>query len=57
MLGNVWEWVQDSYEANRDMKILRGASFFNIARDPRVSNRLWALPETAHRDMGFRCAR
>jgi formylglycine-generating enzyme required for sulfatase activity len=57
MLGNVWEWVQDSYEANRDMRILRGASFFNPARDLRLSNRLWAAPETAHRDMGFRCAR
>jgi formylglycine-generating enzyme required for sulfatase activity len=57
MLGNVWEWVQDSYEANPKMRILRGASFFNPARDLRVSNRLWAMPETAHRDMGFRCAR
>ena len=56
MLGNVWEWVADSYQVNRNMKILRGASFFNPARDVRVSNRLWALPETAHRDMGFRCA-
>jgi formylglycine-generating enzyme required for sulfatase activity len=57
MLGNVWEWVQDSHEANRDMRILRGGSFFNVARDLRVSNRLWALPDTAHRNMGFRCAR
>ena len=57
MLGNVWEWVQDSYEANPKMRILRGASFFNPARDLRVSNRLWAMPDTAHRDMGFRCAR
>ena len=57
MLGDLWEWVQDNYEANTNMRILRGGSFFNPARDLRVSNRLWALPETAHRDMGFRCAR
>ena len=56
-LGNVWEWVQDSYErSGKKMRILRGASFYNLARDLRVSNRLWALPETDHRNMGVRCA-
>jgi hypothetical protein len=56
MLGNVWEWVEDEYDASgKQMRILRGGSFYNPSRDVRVSNRLWALPETAHRDMGFRC--
>jgi formylglycine-generating enzyme required for sulfatase activity len=57
MLGNVWEWVEDSYErSGKKMRVLRGGSFVNPSRDVRVSNRLWALPDTAHRDMGFRCA-
>ncbi len=56
MLGNVWEWVQNSYRQDPAKRILRGGSFFNLARDLRVSNRLWATPETAHRNMGFRCA-
>jgi formylglycine-generating enzyme required for sulfatase activity len=57
MLGNVWEWVEDSYQrSGKKMRILRGGSFFNVSRDIRVSSRLWALPDTAHRDMGFRCA-
>lgn len=55
MIGNLWEWVDDSYDAEK--KILKGGSFFNLARDLRVSNRLWATLYTRHRDMGFRCAR
>ena len=56
-LGSVWEWVQDSYQSSgKNMRILRGGSFYNLARDVRVSNRLWALPETDHRTMGVRCA-
>lgn len=56
MLGNVWEWVHDAYEEDESKRILRGGSFYNRAREVRVSNRLWALPDTAHRNMGFRCA-
>jgi formylglycine-generating enzyme required for sulfatase activity len=55
-LGNVWEWVDDAYGKRPDKRILRGGSFLNLARDLRVSNRLWAYPETDHRNMGFRCA-
>jgi formylglycine-generating enzyme required for sulfatase activity len=53
MIGNMWEWVDASYGS--DKKILRGGSFFNLARDLRVSNRLWATPDTRHRNMGIRC--
>ena len=54
MIGNMWEWVEDSY--NTEKKILKGGSFYNLARDLRVSNRLWATPDTRHRNMGVRCA-
>lgn len=54
-IGNMWEWVQDAY-GDTGKKILRGGSFYNLARDLRVSNRLWATPDTRHRNMGFRCA-
>lgn len=55
-LGNVWEWVEDTYEVEPGKKVLRGDSFYNPARQVRVSDRLWATPETTHRDMGIRCA-
>jgi eukaryotic-like serine/threonine-protein kinase len=56
MLGNVWEWVEDSYQQNPSWKILKGASFYNLARELRASNRLWSPPDRRHRDMGIRCA-
>lgn len=55
-LGNVWEWVDNSYEVEPKKKVLRGDSFYNLPAHVRVSDRLWALPETAHRDIGLRCA-
>jgi formylglycine-generating enzyme required for sulfatase activity len=55
-LGNVWEWVEDSYALDPSKRILRGDSFYNPPEHVRVSDRLWALPDTAHRDMGVRCA-
>lgn len=55
-LGNVWEWVEDAYSQDPRKRILRGDSFYNLAAHVRVSDRLWALPGTAHRDMGVRCA-
>ena len=55
MLGNVWEWVQDSgFEPGEHL--LKGGSFYNIARDIRVANRLSAPADLRHRDLGFRCA-
>ena len=55
MLGNVWEWVQTAgFPAGE--KILKGGSFYNSARDVRISNRLSAPPDLHHRDIGFRCA-
>jgi hypothetical protein len=54
MLGNVWEWVQDVGRGPGE-HILKGGSFYNIARDVRVSGRLSAPPDLRHRDIGFRC--
>jgi formylglycine-generating enzyme required for sulfatase activity len=55
MLGNVWEWVQDSGRGCGDQVLKRG-SFYNTPRDVRVSGRMSSPPDIRHRDMGFRCA-
>jgi formylglycine-generating enzyme required for sulfatase activity len=55
MLGNVWEWVQDAGKESGE-HILKGGSFYNSARDVRVSGRLSAPLDLRHRDIGFRCA-
>ena len=55
MSGNVWEWVQDAGKESGE-HILKGGSFYNTARDVRVSGRLSAPPDLRHRDIGFRCA-
>jgi formylglycine-generating enzyme required for sulfatase activity len=55
MLGNVWEWVQGAGK-ERGEHILKGGSFYNTARDVRVSGRMSAPPDLRHRDLGFRCA-
>ena len=55
MLGNVWEWVQDAGRGPGE-HVLKGGSFYNIARDVRVSGRMSAPPDLRHRDLGLRCA-
>jgi formylglycine-generating enzyme len=55
MLGNVWEWVQDAGRGPGN-HVLKGGSFYNIARDVRVSGRMSAPADLRHRDLGFRCA-
>lgn len=55
MLGNVWEWIEDAGFEPKE-HLLKGGSFYNIARDVRVANRLSAPADLRHRDLGFRCA-
>jgi formylglycine-generating enzyme required for sulfatase activity len=70
MLGNVWEWVNDSYGENyyqaspdRDpqgpasgqYRVLRGGSWYFIPRVVRLSLRNWVRPGYRDYGLGFRC--
>jgi formylglycine-generating enzyme required for sulfatase activity len=55
MLGNVWEWVEDESNVDPRRKIMKGGSFYNIARDLRMPNRETPVESLRHRNVGFRC--
>lgn len=72
MLGNVWEWCEDSWIAGyksgpktekarfrKDIveKVLRGGSWFNTAEDLRVSYRYGWPPTKRFGNLGFRAVR
>jgi len=54
MIGNVWEWTADSTGADG---VVRGASWYSLPKDVRVSNRYLLERDRADNLVGFRCAR
>jgi TonB family protein len=54
MLGNVWEWMEDSYE-DTPSKILRGGSSVAAAFNARASRRVVVEPSASSPNRGFRC--
>lgn len=71
LLGNVWEWCQDDmrdYDQNTQTnpmgsleagagRVLRGGSWFHLARSVRAAVRLADHPDFRYDRIGFRCAR
>jgi len=72
MSGNVWEWVDDWYDANyyKDSpssdpkgpshgidKVVRGGSWYGESINIRVANRLKFPPDIKSHLIGFRCAK
>jgi len=70
MLGNVWEWCHDGYAPYGDgpvqdptgpsratVKVFRGGSWFDDARDVRAANRGRITPTYRDGDLGFRPVR
>jgi TonB family protein len=56
MLGNVWEWVEDSYPGSTTDRILRGGSLFVTAPNLRASRRASGPMTARFNGRGFRCA-
>ncbi len=73
MLGNVWEWVQDPRHENYKsasvdgsvweseeagaMRVVRGGSWYSVARGCRAAFRYGVEPNDSSDYLGFRCAR
>ena len=55
MLGSVWEWTADNYDAAGRYRVLRGGSFNNLTGGVRASGRLRVEPTRHSRGIGFRC--
>ena len=71
MAGNVWEWVADYFDADYykyapahnppgpqsgEDRVLRGGSWYYVARHVRAANRYWFGPTDRVNNVGFRCA-
>ena len=54
MEGNVWEWCEDRYDANRDSRVLRGGSWGSSPLNLRSANRDDDLPGARYYGIGFR---
>ncbi|HRK01883.1 MAG TPA: formylglycine-generating enzyme family protein [Oligoflexia bacterium] len=71
MHGNVWEWVQDWYDSNYhkgnnvdpigpssgSRRVLRGGSWYYVARELRSARRYYAHPRVRSGVVGFRLVR
>ena len=54
--GNVWEWVDGTYEDEPDRRVVRGGSCCSYFVPPRAANRNAWAPDYRDADLGFRCA-
>ena len=72
MLGNVWEWTEDCWNANYSgapsnasawlsgdcgRRVLRGGAWFSLPRFARSANRAWVTSTFRYSGYGFRVAR
>ena len=57
MAGNVWEWMENLYQADQEWRVLRGGAWDNIHDGARSAYRIFDQPAGRNFYIGFRCAR
>ena len=63
MSGNLAEWVEDRFHADPEnepsllLRTLKGGAYLSPVLELAVGGRLPALPQQAHKSIGFRVAR
>ncbi|MGB7511655.1 MAG: SUMF1/EgtB/PvdO family nonheme iron enzyme [Pelodictyon phaeoclathratiforme] len=58
LLGNVWEWMDNWYDENKQFRSMRGGSWFNDADALRCSSRSGSCPGySRYGSIGFRVVR
>lgn len=57
MSGNVWEWVEDCYNGDCSLRVLRGGSWSDVAEGTRTAYRFRINPVNRINLLGFRVAR
>ncbi|CAB1065366.1 protein of unknown function DUF323 [Olavius sp. associated proteobacterium Delta 1] len=57
MAGNVWEWMENWYDEDKDVRALRGGSWLNLDDALRCSARSNYAPDDRYLSFGFRVVR
>jgi len=57
MAGNVWEWIENTYEETGAARSLRGGSWYFVVDCLRCSGRVYVNPGDRSLDFGFRVVR
>jgi formylglycine-generating enzyme required for sulfatase activity len=55
MAGNVWEWTASLYQADKELRVLRGGSGSSEMDYLRCAYRYFNFPNNRSFDIGFRC--
>jgi hypothetical protein len=57
MAGNVWEWTDSLWSAEKEYRVVRGGSWLNSSGRAACSDRDYEHPHNRNDNIGFRCAR
>ncbi len=58
MAGNVWEWTDSWFGADKKYRVMRGGSYFEPGESmSQTTKKLRSIPDDIHEYLGFRCVK